>query len=714
MSASEQKKQAKELKLIFQKGPYRGKTFPLAGERITIGRNSTNDIVIESITVSSFHAVLIRHPSGSSWCIEDLRSKNGTLVNGEPIKKSNIKDGDTITFSRDDFKAVIISEKDEPSEPEFLQTTLMTTAAMSRSAVKKTPFYKRTAVYLVLSLLVAGTGAGLFFASKDRGANPSNMSAPGSIDIELKATVDPIYSSLFLSYRDSPIGEAHVINRGEAALSDLKLAFSFMKEAESFTVIPFLAEVPEVAPGGELKIPILPKLSTDILSPETREVTAVVKVLQGKTVVSEEKLAVFIHGRNVFNWEKPERISAFIHPQDPALTEFVNSVWRERPESTPKAFPPKAVQDAVSLFTGLSELGLRYLPDAKTPISAKIDSKANDRVNYPIETLINRTGDCDDLSVLCAAMLEAANIPAAIVVGPRHVLIMFDTSLHADALNATPFDPTTVLIWKDRIWMPIETTVFGRKKADFSTAWAEGWVHREAIQLKEMTVVEVRDGWKQYPPMKPPQDAETLMKITGISWSEKHLSQKIEHVLLELKKLFDQNLKGRIREIELQVPPGSGRDRTIGLLYAQSGLFDRAQVSFKKALFGEKEIGAGALSSELEKLPETPETPYLLSDLAISLTMGASCPDDFTNAASCYRHAIDLLPESMPDRSEFLLRLALVHRLRGDLAAEKKWTRQAFAAAPFLRETYDEMVKGEGSRAGENDALKRFLLKGLK
>jgi pSer/pThr/pTyr-binding forkhead associated (FHA) protein len=63
----------------------------------TIGRDSDNDIVLESITVSRCHALLIRDVA--DLLLFDLESSNGTLVNGraarldEPVR---LIDGDVI------------------------------------------------------------------------------------------------------------------------------------------------------------------------------------------------------------------------------------------------------------------------------------------------------------------------------------------------------------------------------------------------------------------------------------------------------------------------------------------------------------------------------------------------------------------------------------------------------------------------------------------
>ena len=62
-------------------------------DTMTIGRDSDNDIVLESITVSRFHAVLVRE--AAEVLLVDLESSNGTLVNGvlirpdEPLQLAN-------------------------------------------------------------------------------------------------------------------------------------------------------------------------------------------------------------------------------------------------------------------------------------------------------------------------------------------------------------------------------------------------------------------------------------------------------------------------------------------------------------------------------------------------------------------------------------------------------------------------------------------------
>lgn len=72
---------------------------------ITIGRLSTNDVVISDSNVSRRHAELKQE--GTSWKLVDLGSTNGTMVNGKLGREHTIRNGDRISFgtSELEFKA---------------------------------------------------------------------------------------------------------------------------------------------------------------------------------------------------------------------------------------------------------------------------------------------------------------------------------------------------------------------------------------------------------------------------------------------------------------------------------------------------------------------------------------------------------------------------------------------------------------------------------
>jgi pSer/pThr/pTyr-binding forkhead associated (FHA) protein len=70
----------------------------LSKERVTIGRRPQNDIVIDSAAVSAEHAVIVTHNNDSF--LEDLNSINGTQINGQPVKKHFLQDGDVIELAQ--------------------------------------------------------------------------------------------------------------------------------------------------------------------------------------------------------------------------------------------------------------------------------------------------------------------------------------------------------------------------------------------------------------------------------------------------------------------------------------------------------------------------------------------------------------------------------------------------------------------------------------
>jgi hypothetical protein len=72
-----------------------------AKNTITIGRASTNDIVLYDSTISKAHAYLYTHPSTAACYLVDCDSKNGTLLNGEvlkPFERYRVADCDEICF----------------------------------------------------------------------------------------------------------------------------------------------------------------------------------------------------------------------------------------------------------------------------------------------------------------------------------------------------------------------------------------------------------------------------------------------------------------------------------------------------------------------------------------------------------------------------------------------------------------------------------------
>lgn len=74
---------------------------PLNAARLTLGRRAQNDVRLEDPAISGVHAVIFR--AGADAVLEDLDSTNGTRVNGQPVKKHFLQDGDVIEMANHKF-----------------------------------------------------------------------------------------------------------------------------------------------------------------------------------------------------------------------------------------------------------------------------------------------------------------------------------------------------------------------------------------------------------------------------------------------------------------------------------------------------------------------------------------------------------------------------------------------------------------------------------
>lgn len=81
-------------KLTIISANQKGETFELREDKTTIGRVSSNEIVLKDSSISREHCVIEKR--NGDFFINDLQSLNGTFVNGEIANKTKLKHGDKI------------------------------------------------------------------------------------------------------------------------------------------------------------------------------------------------------------------------------------------------------------------------------------------------------------------------------------------------------------------------------------------------------------------------------------------------------------------------------------------------------------------------------------------------------------------------------------------------------------------------------------------
>lgn len=97
------------------------KTYPFAGEEMTIGRLPENDIVIDNLSVSRKHATVRSGANG--FTVRDLGSRNGTLLNGAPVNEAKLATGDCIAIGK--YEILFQIPTLEGASPEDLDQTII-------------------------------------------------------------------------------------------------------------------------------------------------------------------------------------------------------------------------------------------------------------------------------------------------------------------------------------------------------------------------------------------------------------------------------------------------------------------------------------------------------------------------------------------------------------------------------------------------------------
>jgi pSer/pThr/pTyr-binding forkhead associated (FHA) protein len=165
------------------------KEIPLTKERTTIGRKPHNDIQIDNLAVSGEHAVIVTILNDSF--LEDLGSTNGTVVNGNAIKKHFLQNNDVIELGKYKLKFVgeaapaATAEKADFEKTMVLRPSQMKAAAEQAKAMAAAggaaPAGQAAAVaQRAAAVQAAGaTAQAAGVADKDAKSAPAPAAAPG-------------------------------------------------------------------------------------------------------------------------------------------------------------------------------------------------------------------------------------------------------------------------------------------------------------------------------------------------------------------------------------------------------------------------------------------------------------------------------------------------------------------------------------------------------
>src|SRR5438128_2850634 len=153
------------------------KEIPLTKERTTIGRKPHNDIQIDNLAVSGEHAVIVTILNDSF--LEDLGSTNGTVVNGNPIKKHFLQNNDVVELGK--YKLKFVGEAAPAASGEkadFEKTMVLRPSAMKAAAAAAGGCGAQAAVAPRTAAVQAAAASASATGIADKDAGPKAAPAP--------------------------------------------------------------------------------------------------------------------------------------------------------------------------------------------------------------------------------------------------------------------------------------------------------------------------------------------------------------------------------------------------------------------------------------------------------------------------------------------------------------------------------------------------------
>jgi tetratricopeptide (TPR) repeat protein len=395
--------------------------------------------------------------------------------------------------------------------------------------------------------------------------------------LEIRDVATDVILPVFYQYYDShPIGRAVLVNKGRQPARDLRVSVFIRSYMDSPKTVEVQGEVPA---GGSREIDLYALFTEKVL--EITEGTKVAAEIglsftAGKEPwTSSSVQTVRLENRNASTWDDNRRAAAFVTARDPAVLTYAKAV-ASLVRSGENQVLDYALRTAIAMHGALGLSGIGYVPDPKTPYVQYVkNATAIDFLQFPRQTLTYKSGDCDDLTVLYAALLAAASVDTALVTVPEHIFLAFALDLPPESA-ARFLGSTDGLIVRDgRTWMPLEVTLV---RESFLAAWQEG--AREWKQYaggKEAGFYPLADAWKTFEPVGLPGEATA---------SPPPDAKIMETYKAEIGRLADLVLGPRVKELEARITQAKDTQRlynSLGLLYARFGILDKAEAQFLKS-----------------------------------------------------------------------------------------------------------------------------------
>lgn len=389
-------------------------------------------------------------------------------------------------------------------------------------------------------------------------------------------TVFPLFYSL---YDSAPLGTAVLANEESLPLEKIKVTFFARQYMDSPRLC---AEIASLPAGSVVDIPVF-ALFNDAIFRVTEGTKAAGELTVdyyylGRLTRKTVSVTMQVQNRNAMTWDDDRKAAAFVTAKDPLVLGFAKSIASMVRAGGGTGAVSSEFRTALAVYQALALYGVGYAVDPKTPFSSLSETDTEvDFIQFPGQTLAYRAGDCDDLTVLYAALLESVGIETALITTPGHIFVAFNCGLSPDSAARAFSDDGDTILKDGKAWIPVEVTLI---KDGFVRSWSAGAMEwRDASARGQEAIYPVREAWSAYEPVGFSE---------GLSLLAFPSPEKIADAYrLELARFSQTQIRGRAAELQAQIRAGREADKAanrLGILYAQYGLLAEARAQFLFAI----------------------------------------------------------------------------------------------------------------------------------
>ncbi|MCX7030067.1 MAG: hypothetical protein NTU62_08105, partial [Spirochaetes bacterium] len=418
----------------------------------------------------------------------------------------------------------------------------------SMSTTKTTPATSATASAAPAAASAPATAAAA-------GTSTSTATASTGVALE-QVSIDEIFPVFRSYYDDHPIGE-------------LKGYMDAKKPCTAPTTI---------AAGASGKIELTAVFNDNVLKiTEGTKALATVTVSYttgGKSVSKDFVQTVQFLKLNAMTWDDDDRAAAFVTANDPVVQQFRSAVVTNVDKAVTAV--DKNLRTGMALHQTLVKYGMKYWTDPNVAYETVTKTKsAVDSLQFPVQTIQLKTGDCDDLSILASALLESASVESAFVTVPGHIFVAFALAMKPDEAKRSFVKPDELIYKNDKAWVPWEITALS---GGFLKAWETGAKEWRASDAKgEAGFHPIQTAWKKYKPVAYSASQATVTLPAEADWTKAYTE--------EVKTFINQQIATQVQKLQGEIKNNPSKPEYVnklGVLYARYGLTAEAEKEFLK------------------------------------------------------------------------------------------------------------------------------------